>query len=356
MRCLLDRSDFVDDQNFPPIHKVVLGLSFQTLDDVVHNEGENINEIDVSGRTALSWAASRGDDNSVATLLSYGANPNITDANNETALILACDAARNICTRLLLEAGAYTDIQYPAGIVKSSPLVCAAIYPKSNALLLKILLDFGADVNSRNKEGRTALHYVAQSHSAAHAMVLFEHSAELNVRDNFDKTPLIMAVMNKNHAVLELLLDSWFHFTSCPRLDTPGLLHYVADFGDVETINIINSADHLRRHPDKGRALGQSELETLRQRPDTTEKLVLAFEDLLNTIKGHKMREAFASLKGLSTQQPSLVHPWLKEMTGSDKDSLIEEGLLGSPWADEVWHSAPETMADSLVSLSDRPN
>ena len=329
-------------------------MSFQSLDTVLNKESGQLNEVDVSGRTALSWAASRGDDHSVTTLLSYGADPNIIDKNNEYSLTLACDAARNLSTRLLLEAGAHTDIQHAPGIVKSSPLVCAAIYPKSDPLLLKILLDFGADVNSRNKEGRTALHYVAQNHSAAHALVLFEHNAELNIRDNFGQTPLIMATMNNNHAVLELLLDSWFQFTSCPRLDAPGLLQYVAEFADVETINIIASADHLRLHPDKGMALGQSELEILRHRPDTNEKLLLAFEDLLNTIKGHKMREAFASLKRLSTQ-PSLIHPRMKEMMDADRDSLMEEGLMSSIWTDDVWHSAPETMADSLASLNDRP-
>ena len=153
MRCLLDRSDFVDDQDFPSAHKIVLGMSFRSLDDLLRCDKAAVHEVDFGGRTALSWAAMRGDDRSVVTLLSYGADPNIVDKKHETAPSCCCVTGRTQCARILLEAGAHTKVILPSGVGKSSPLQCAAQYPANEPLLLKTLIDFGADVNARNPEG-----------------------------------------------------------------------------------------------------------------------------------------------------------------------------------------------------------
>lgn len=297
MRCLLDRSDFVDYQNFPPAHKIVLGISFRSLEDLLRSDKAAVHDVDFGGRTALSWAAMRWDDRSVMTLQSYVADPNAVDKKHETALSCCCVTGRIQYARQLLEAGAHTKIILPSGIGKSSPLQCAAQYPTNDPLLLKTLIDFGADVNARNPEGETALHKIAQFTSAAHALVLLEHHAEPDICDHNGKTPLIMAIIHNNHSVLQLLLSYWLSYKSCPRSHGLGLLHYIAKYADARTIRIFASAEHIKLHPDQIIAFGRSELETLRQRPDADGDWLTVFEDLLNISNGERThRTSFATL------------------------------------------------------------
>ena len=348
VRCLLDRSDFVEDQDFPVAHKIVLGMSLRSLEKLLYCDSGAVHEVDFEGRTALSWAAMRGDDRSVATLLAYGADPNIVDKKHETALSCCCVTGKTLCARLLLEAGAHTTVILPPEIGKSSPLNCAAQYPGNDPLLLKILIEFGADVNARNPEGETALHKVAQFSSAAHARILLQNKAKPNICDLNGKTPLVMAITHNNHSVLQLLLDSWSDYPSCPRLDGLGILHHVASYADLKTIGIIASSEHLLFHHDEAIELKGSELATLRQRPDADESLLKSFDDLFSTIKGAKNRRTMASLN------TPLLYSGKEDTVDDDRDSLLEKGLLDFQMGtDERWYSPFETMQSSLASLDD---
>lgn len=81
---------------------------------------------DLTGRTALQWAAARGDERAVITLLSWGADPNNMDLKLNTPLTLAANQNQTACVRLLLEAGALPDPELPPGIKFGTPLNCAA--------------------------------------------------------------------------------------------------------------------------------------------------------------------------------------------------------------------------------------
>jgi ankyrin repeat protein len=48
------------------------------------NAGSDVNAVRADGSTALLWAASRDDGETVGTLLKAGANPNKADENGET--------------------------------------------------------------------------------------------------------------------------------------------------------------------------------------------------------------------------------------------------------------------------------
>ena len=54
--------EIVNLSDFSPIHKIVLGLSLQALGTEFFRDPNNIGVRDVMGRTALEWAAARGDD------------------------------------------------------------------------------------------------------------------------------------------------------------------------------------------------------------------------------------------------------------------------------------------------------
>jgi hypothetical protein len=89
LRCIARDSEFIENQDLAPIHKIVLGLSLQDLQTEIIRDPRNIDIRDAMGRTALEWAAARGEDRAVVTLLSFGADPNIVDNKLNTPLTLA---------------------------------------------------------------------------------------------------------------------------------------------------------------------------------------------------------------------------------------------------------------------------
>ena len=53
-------SDFIENQNFALIHKIVLKLSLQDLEEEILRNPDDVDVPDAMGRTALEWAAARG--------------------------------------------------------------------------------------------------------------------------------------------------------------------------------------------------------------------------------------------------------------------------------------------------------
>ncbi|OKL62495.1 hypothetical protein UA08_02536 [Talaromyces atroroseus] len=207
------------------------------------------------GRTPLAWAAARGDTRSIVTLLSHGADPNIIDVQLSGPLSNAAAQGYSVAVRLLLEAGAHTDIRHSSGARKGSPLNVAA-RNATDILLLKSLLDFGADVNSSGNDGRTALAHAARKDNASFAMLLLEYGADINSVSTDGSTPLTTAITYNCHNVLSLFLDRWHEYSVCPRLTGPNLLQVAALYADCRTLQILAASDHFKRHYDKQYTLG----------------------------------------------------------------------------------------------------
>ena len=335
LRCLTRGDDFIDEQNYTMLHKIILGLSLADLEEEISLHPENINTTDVMGRTPLAWAACRGDDRAIVTLLSHGGEVNTLDVQHSGVLGHAADRSYATCVRLLLEAGADPDIASTHGHKVGNPLNVAA-RNASDPLVLKTLLDFGANVDSSGIDGMTGLIHAARRDNASFATLLLEYGANINATCTAGQTPLTTAVAYNSHNVLRLLLDRWFEYSECPRLTGPHLLQIVALYADIETISILTNADHFHLKYDSSYALGDF-ASRLSERSDATEKLILAFEDLLRVIK---------------------LGPALPSHHG--EDSLMEEGLARSDAGDsdnEIFENAMESLQLERESLQngDRP-
>ena len=85
-------------------------------------------------------------------LLNAGLNPNVWDGNGNSPLHLVEDIGT---LRLLLEFGADVEALNHAG---ATPFLMAA--KRSDVRIMKALIDEGADIHARDKNGNGALHYV----------------------------------------------------------------------------------------------------------------------------------------------------------------------------------------------------
>ncbi|KAK4653581.1 hypothetical protein QC762_508160 [Podospora pseudocomata] len=326
--------DFIEASKFTQIHKIVLGLSLQILEEELIRNPGNMNVQDSMGRTPLAWAAAKGDVQTVATLLSFGADPNIMDVQISGPLSNAAAQGHTACVELLLEAGADPDPLPPKGVQKGSPLSVASRNSK-DATLLKRLLDFGADVNTRTVEGKTPLFHATRNDNASFAMLLLEYGADLNATAVTRETPLTTAITYNSHNVLRLFLDRWSEYSVCPRLKGPNLIKIAALYGDVGRMDILANACHFRSNHDKEYTLGNFKA-ILRQREDVTEELVWAFDELLSVINA------------------------APDMRRGEED-LMEAGFfscLGSrsnTWEDGFWRKEedPESDEESVESFQD---
>lgn len=87
-------------------------------------------------------------------------------------------------TRQLLELGANPNIEVDDGF---PPMIAAATSdrPDRNEIL-KLLLEFGADVHQRGLNGWLPLHCVAHKDDAEAIELLLRHGADVNARTNVD--------------------------------------------------------------------------------------------------------------------------------------------------------------------------
>lgn len=98
----------------------------------------------------------------------------------------------------------------------------------SDPLILKTLLDFGANIGSCGVDGMTPLIHASRRNLASFATLLLEYGANINTINTAGQTPLTIAVAYNSHNVLRLLLDCWFEYSEYPRLTGPHLLQITA--------------------------------------------------------------------------------------------------------------------------------
>ena len=171
---------------------------------------------------ALLRASNHGHIRIVRALLDKGADPNYSDHDGDTPILLA---TRNKCfevARLLINHNAEVNVQNDLG---HTPLHMAAwtCHLKMTQLMLdwgtkwsvadcygqtalmiaakrgdsevvKLMVDHGCDVHQQNHENETALHYAAKRGHSSCARVLLEAGADINAESMFGYTPIMAAL------------------------------------------------------------------------------------------------------------------------------------------------------------------
>ena len=186
--------------------------------------GVDINAHDDEGNTALHIAASKSNEsqghiNVVKALLNKGAKIDIQN-NNQSTPILNALLSRNISIiKLLLAYGA--DCKQILKIaVKGNYAVLNLLLEHgsnhdlwylgcmlNNEFIIKRLLDAGADKNTQDNFGNSAIHVAAEKGHVDVVRLLLENGADMDVQDNCSNTAISKAAEKGHVDVVRLLLE-----------------------------------------------------------------------------------------------------------------------------------------------------
>ena len=233
-----DTSGRLEYRQFTRIHKIVLNISYNDLDEELNASTACIDVVDSQGRTPLSWAARRGDSEAVKTLLSQGACPNTADISGYSPLHWAAQASTPAAMEPLLAAGAEVDRRTIAS--NFTPLLLAASYQLEPSFL-DTLLSHGAEINAYDSYARTPLIRAALYDRQELVGYLLAHDACIDLRDRTGCSALMSAILRNSHRSLQILLDAGADTT---LKDTDGwtVLHLAARRGSIETFNFLSDA------------------------------------------------------------------------------------------------------------------
>ncbi len=228
--------DRLDDWDLTNVHKVVIGRMYADLEQQIRSSGSSINARDIFGRTALWWAALKGDAASVSTLLHLGADHNIADEVRAPPIHAAVQSGSVEVVQLLLQSGADATVADSWG---STTLMLAIWH--NDQCLINLLYDNGVDIDARDKcLGQTALCFAAKTNQVDSAKFLLQLGAELDTQDDYGDSPLFLSIHGKSPDTTQLFVEAGANFglrNKCGQT----ILHHAAKFGTEATLRALGS-------------------------------------------------------------------------------------------------------------------
>jgi len=217
---------------------------------VLLSAGADPNAVDKTGASPLYLACDKGNTELVQLLLSHGASPDATATEIPRYPVhAACTGHHYDLVKLLLEYNADVSVHDEHG---RTAMHCALesmshLIPKSadgniQEVLVQLLLDIGCDVNAMSKDGETPF-YVACSKGLTYVVaMMLEYGANVDGASSM-KRPLNVACREKHVSVVQLLLIHGAY----PDVQEAGLyrycrslpLHIAAENGCCELVELL---------------------------------------------------------------------------------------------------------------------
>jgi ankyrin repeat protein len=188
------------------------------------------NSRDGNARTPLHYAAFGQRNETPLILISKGAEVDAKDKKAWTPLYLASLNNRPKMAELLINKGAKVN---PAK--SPSPLMGAV--RDGHTQVVKVLLDYKAQVHGPPKASKTPLHLAAEKGYPQIAELLIEHKASPNRKDRTGNTPLYYATYNDHTQVMRMLIEAKGDVNQKIREGT--LLHLAAQRGSGEASRLL---------------------------------------------------------------------------------------------------------------------
>lgn len=269
-----------------------------------------IDDVDPLGRTALYWAARRGDCEAAKLLTDYGARCELPSARKGSGPLLAAATSGNEdIVRLLLDHGANVET---SNADNEAPLICASTI-ETGLECVKLLIAAGADVNRGDNDNRAPFHRATQNGCIEVSKTLLAAGADINATCEDGWTALACCIFWNTHESIELLLDRGAD-TLAVTDSGESILHLAAQYADETTLNNLAGRNIGLLDCDAWTGTGESAHHFAGEREETNEWR-LAFENLMQSVQGNKappaaittgiMSDPDLSLFGLVETKPS---------------------------------------------------
>lgn len=230
-----------EDDMYRLFTRIVIDIQKNDLDaikEIITNNPDIINyQIGERKSTLLQQAVLYDKPDVVELLLDMGADINLFDDINYTPLIMAILENKNDPANILIERGAYLNIKdefgrYPLHLVaqnKNNYLLKKLVEKKPEIIIdsmdssnvtplsyatsfgnidgMRLLLDNGADVNSKDINSWTPLFYAIRYGNLNAVKLLIDRGANITMQNKFGNTPLQVACKRGNLEIVELLLE-----------------------------------------------------------------------------------------------------------------------------------------------------
>uniref|UniRef100_A0A8C0GYY9 Uncharacterized protein n=1 Tax=Chelonoidis abingdonii TaxID=106734 RepID=A0A8C0GYY9_CHEAB len=184
-----------DDSNAVSIFDAAAKGDLSDLAEVLKEN--NINAVNASNETLLHIAAANGRVAIIEYLINKGAKLDVKDKKGRTPMHRAAEKGRDDAVKVLLQAGAYI---YSLDKEAKTPLHLAAQNHHTH-ILKRILKKNGAPVDAKDEKGQTALGYAISHGFEKTVKVLLEAGA------NIDSNITDVAFNNNKQSIFRILLE-----------------------------------------------------------------------------------------------------------------------------------------------------
>ncbi|XP_040901157.1 inversin isoform X2 [Toxotes jaculatrix] len=303
-----------DSQGATPLHYGAQSNNAETVGVFLSHPSVK-DEPDLEGRTAFMWAAGKGSDDVIRTMLALTPHIdiNMADKYGGTALHAASLSGHVSTVKLLLEKGAMVD---SLDVMKHTPLFRACEMGHRDVILT--LIKGSARVDLVDVDGHTALHWAALGGNAEVCQILMENGISPNVQDQAGRTPLQCAAYGGYITCMAVLMEN----NADPNIqDKEGrtALHWSCNNGYLDAVKLLlgysafpNHMEHTEeRYTPLDYALLGGHSEVTQFMLEHSALSIAAIQDIAAAsiqavYKGYTVRKAFRERKQLLMRHEQL--------------------------------------------------
>ncbi|XP_065483759.1 inversin isoform X1 [Caloenas nicobarica] len=315
---LLERNKFgtipSDSQGATPLHYAAQSNFAETVEVFLKHPSVK-DDSDLEGRTSFMWAAGKGSDDVIRTMLTLklDIDINMTDKYAGTALHAAALSGHVSTVKLLLEHNAQVDA---LDVMKHTPLFRAC--EMGHKEVIQTLIKGGARVDLVDQDGHSPLHWAALGGNADVCQILIENKINPNVQDYAGRTPLQCAAYGGYINCMVVLLEN----NADPNIqDKEGrtALHWLCNNGYLDAIKLLLGFDAFPNHMENSEerytpldyALLGEHHEVIQFMLEHGALSIAAIQDIAAfkiqaVYKGYKVRKAFQERKNLLMKHEQL--------------------------------------------------
>ena len=208
--------------------------------NVLLNAGADHSIVDTDGKTWIHYAVRGGSSKeTLQVIINHGADVNATNKNNLTALMIACMKGYIDAIDVLLSAGADPSI----ADTKGETWIHYAVQGDCSKEILQATIDHGADVNSTNMNGETALLVACKNGNIDAIDVLLNAGADPNNANAKDETCIHHAVFKDcSKETLQAIIDHGADVCSATNENNLTAFMIACQKGNINALNVLLNA------------------------------------------------------------------------------------------------------------------